>query len=243
MMRAGLVLDDCLVRRGGFSLTIDCLVPPDCTVALVGPNGAGKSTLVEMLAGLLPLAQGRVTLAGRVLAGAGVRVAPQARGLGVVFQGLALFPGLSAVENVAYGLRARGMRRGPARAEAQRWLERFEIGGLAEQRPGELSGGQAQRVALARAMVVRPPLLLLDEPMSALDVEARGAARSLLRGWLAAAPGVKLLVTHDLEDAVAVADRMVVLAAGRLVAEGTVAELLAAPPAFLAAMSRPRGPT
>ena len=137
---------------------------------------------------------------------------------------------------MAYGLRARGMARAQAQAQARGWLERFEIGALAARLPRELSGGQAQRVALARAMIVRPPLLLLDEPLSALDVEARGAARSLLRGWLAEVPGVKLLVTHDLEDARAVADRLIVLGEGRVVAEGSVDELLAAPPPFLAAM-------
>lgn len=236
----GLVLAGVVVRRGGFSLDLSCAVPGGCTLAVVGPNGAGKSTLVELLAGLLACERGRVTLDGRVLDGDGVRVSPQARGVGAVFQGLALFPGLSALENVAYGLRARGVARAEARAEALRWLVRFDAGELAERRPGELSGGQAQRVALARAMIVRPPLLLLDEPMSALDVAARGAARSLLRGWLAAAPGVKLLVTHDLEDARAVADRLLVLVDGRQVAEGTVAELLARPPEFLAAMLRPR---
>ena len=128
------------------------------------------------------------------------------------------------------------MARAQAQAQARGWLERFEIGALAARLPRELSGGQAQRVALARAMIVRPPLLLLDEPLSALDVEARGAARSLLRGWLAEVPGVKLLVTHDLEDARAVADRLIVLGEGRVVAEGSVDELLAAPPPFLAAM-------
>jgi molybdate transport system ATP-binding protein len=239
-MTTGLVIDGVVVRRGGFSLELGCAVPEGCTVAVVGPNGAGKSTLVELLAGLLALARGRVTLGGRVLEGGGVRVSPQARGVGVVFQGLALFPALSAIENVAYGLRARGVARRAARAEASRWLERFDAGELAERRAGELSGGQAQRVALARAMIVRPPLLLLDEPMSALDLAARGTARSLLRGWLAQAPGVKLLVTHDLEDARAVADRMLVLVAGRLVADGTVDEVLARPPEFLAAMQRPR---
>jgi len=239
-MSAGLVIDADL-RRGGFTLALDCELAAGCTTALVGPNGSGKSTVVEMLAGLLPISRGSVTLAGRVLERVpGLRLPPQARGLGVVFQGLALFPSLSAVDNVAYGLLARGMGRAAARAEALRWLGRFELAEVATRRPGELSGGQAQRVALARAMIGRPPLLLLDEPMSALDVEARVAARSLLRGWLAAAPGVKLLVTHDLDDARAVADRMIVLEAGRVVAEGAVAELLAAPPPFLAAMLRGR---
>jgi molybdate transport system ATP-binding protein len=230
---------DVLVKRGEFALELAFSLPAGCTAALVGPNGSGKSTLVDLLAGLVPATRGTVVLDGRMLECApDLRMAPQARGLGVVFQGLALFPSLTALDNVAYGLRARGMAKGQARAEARAWLARFEIEQLAERRIGGLSGGQAQRVALARAMIVRPPLLLLDEPLSALDVEARGAARALLRGWLAEAPGVKLVVTHDLEDARAVADRLLVLERGRLIAEGAVDELLAAPPPFLAAMLR-----
>ncbi len=235
-MSGGLEIDVEVVR-GSFTLALRCSVPEGCTVALVGPNGSGKSTVVELLAGLVPASRGSVTLAGRVLERApGLRLPPQARGLGVVFQELALFPSLTALDNVAYGLRSRGLGRAQARALAQVWLGRFGLAAMASKRAGELSGGQAQRVALARAMIVQPPLLLLDEPLSSLDVEARGAARSLLRGWLADAPGVKLLVTHDLEDARTIADRLLVLDRGRLVAEGSVHALLAAPPPFLAAM-------
>ena len=238
MSGGGLEVDVAVVR-GGFRLELELALPAGCTAAIVGPNGAGKSTVVELLAGLVPASRGSVSLDGRLLERApGLRLAPQARGLGVVFQGLALLPALSVIENVAYGLRARGVGRAGARAQALAWLERFEIAGLAERAPRELSGGQAQRVALARAMILRPPLLLLDEPLSALDVEARAAARSLLREWLAEAPGVKLLVTHDLEDARAVADRLLVLGEGRVIADGAVAELLAAPPPFLAAMMK-----
>lgn len=230
------------VQRGDFTLELGFALPAGCTAALVGPNGSGKSTLVDLLAGLVPATRGAVVLDGRALERApGLRLAPQARGLGVVFQGLALFPSLTALDNVAYGLRARGVARAQARAEARAWLARFEIADLAERRPAQLSGGQAQRVALARAMIVRPPLLLLDEPLSALDVEARAAARNLLRGWLAAAAGVKLVVTHDLEDARAVADHLLVLERGRLIAQGPIDALLAAPPPFLAAMSRRPG--
>lgn len=231
---------DIAARRGGFSLELRFAAQAGSTVAVVGRNGAGKSTLIDVLAGLLPVTRGSVVLAGRVLERAPeVRLPPQARGLGVVFQGLALFPALTAIENVAYGLRSRGMGRAEARAEAQGWLDRLDVGGLAERRPGELSGGQAQRVALARAMIGRPPLLLLDEPIAALDVEARAAARSLVATWLAgASETVKLVVTHDLEDARALADRMLVLEAGRVVADGPTAALLADPPPFLAAMLR-----
>jgi molybdate transport system ATP-binding protein len=231
---------DFAARRGGFALELAFAAAAGSTVAVVGPNGSGKSTLIDVLAGLVPLTRGAVVLGGRVLERApDVRLPPQARGLGVVFQGLALFPGLTAIENVAYGLRARGAARAEARAEARAWLERLDVAALAERRPGELSGGQAQRVALARAMIVRPPLLLLDEPISALDVAARASARTLLAEWLAAAPAtVKLVVTHDLEDARALADRVLVIDGGRAVADGPVAELLAAPPPFLAAMLR-----
>ena len=236
-----LAVDVC-VRRGAFALELAFALPDGCTAALVGPNGSGKSTLVDLLAGLVPASRGSVVLDGRVLERApALRVAPQGRGLGVVFQGLALFPSLTALDNVAYGLRARGMKRAEARAEARAWLARFEIEALAERRPGELSGGQAQRVALARAMIVRPPLLLLDEPLSALDVEARASARMMLREWLAAAPGVKLVVTHELEDARAVADYLLVLEGGRLIAQGPIDAVLADPPPFLAAMLRRAG--
>jgi molybdate transport system ATP-binding protein len=140
---------------------------------------------------------------------------------------------------VAYGLRARGVARREAHAEAMAWLERLGVAELATRRPGELSGGQAQRVALARAMIVRPGLLLLDEPISALDAEARAGARALLKERLAAETEVvKLVVTHDLEDARVLADRMLVLDGGRVVADGAVDELMRDPSLFLAAMRR-----
>jgi molybdate transport system ATP-binding protein len=231
---------DVEATRGSFSLAVRFAAAAGSTVALVGPNGAGKSTLIDVLAGLVPVTRGSVTLAGQTLERApDVRLAPQARGLGVVFQGLALFPALSVLENVMYGLRARGVGLAEARSEAGLWLARLDVAGLADRRPGELSGGQAQRVALARAMIMRPPLLLLDEPISALDAGARDAARALLVRWLAAEPGiVKLVVTHDLADARALADRMIVLGSGRVIADGPVDALLADPPPFLAAMQR-----
>ncbi|HEX9970385.1 MAG TPA: ABC transporter ATP-binding protein [Acidimicrobiales bacterium] len=175
------------------------------TVALVGPNGAGKSTVLRTLAASLE---------------------PP---VGVVHQDLLLFPHLSAVDNVAYGLRRQGLRRAEARARAMAWLERLEVAHRAHARPDALSGGEAQRVALARALAPRPRVLLLDEPLSALDASARVAARRLLREHLAAFEGERLLVTHDPVDAAALADRIVVLEDRQVVQEGTLDELRARP--------------
>jgi molybdate transport system ATP-binding protein len=223
---------DIAARRGAFELQVRFDLPPRATAALLGPNGAGKSTLVDALAGLVPLTSGEVALAGRVLErpASGVRLPPQARGLGVMFQGYWLFEHMSARDNVAYGLRARGVARARARAEAQAWLERLGVGELGDARPAALSGGQAQRVALARATITRPALLLLDEPLAALDVAARAQARAWLRGFLAEAGAIALIVTHDTADAVALADELLVLEQGRLTARGTAAELRAEPP-------------
>jgi molybdate transport system ATP-binding protein len=200
-------------------------------VALVGPNGAGKSTLLRAIAGLQPVDDGRVLLGGRTLLDTGARIDVPARDrrLGVVFQDHLLFDNLSALENVAFGLRARGMRARPARERAGQWLERVGLGGAARARPRELSGGQAQRVALARALASEPDALLLDEPLAALDVEARAAARRLLREHLADFAGPVVLVTHDPIEAATLAARLVVLEAGRVRQTGTVAELTAAP--------------
>ena len=230
-MTAGLVAD-IAARRGAFELRLRFELAPGTSAAILGPNGAGKSTLVETLAGLVPLTDGELTLAGRALErpSAGLRAPPQSRGLGVMFQGYCLFPHMSARDNVAYGLRARGVPRARARAEAQAWLERLELGALGDRLPAALSGGQAQRVALARAMIVRPALLLLDEPLAALDVSTRAHARALLRRWLGESGAIALIVTHDVRDATALADELLVLEAGRLTARGPAAELRARPP-------------
>lgn len=226
------LLVDLEVRRGAFTLALQFAVAPGATVAVLGPNGAGKSTLVDALAGLVPLTRGEVVLAGRPLErpAARLRLAPQDRGLGVMFQGYCLFEHMTARDNVAYGLRARGVARARARAEAQAWLERLGVGEVGDLRPAALSGGQAQRVALARAMITRPALLLLDEPLAALDITARAQARRLLAGWLAEAGAITLLVSHDVGDALALADELLVLEAGRLTARGAVDELRARPP-------------
>jgi molybdate transport system ATP-binding protein len=217
--------------RGGFDLDLELDVAAGETAVLVGPNGSGKSTLVEALAGLLPLERGRVALDGRVLedCAAGVRLPPQQRDIGVAFQGLHLFGHLSVRDNVAFGLIARGQRWREAREAVAPWLERFELSSLARRRARELSGGEAQRVALARALAPRPTLLLLDEPLSALDVARRPRLRQLLREVLAEQSSVRLVITHDAEEALALADRLWVLEEGRIVASGTIDELARAP--------------
>jgi len=195
--------------------------------ALLGPNGAGKTTILRALAGLVPLAEGRVVLDGRVLEDPArrLRVPPERRPVGMVFQDYLLFPHLSALENVAFGLRARGVGRAPARRAAAEWLARLGLGTQAEVRPARLSGGQQQRVALARALAIDPRLLLLDEPLSALDVSIRAEVRRDLRRRLRDFTGVSLLVTHDPLEAIALADRLVVIEGGRVVQAGTPAEV------------------
>jgi molybdopterin-binding protein len=199
------------------------------TVAVVGPNGAGKSTLLAVLAGLVRPDEGTVRLGGRVLDGR----PPHDRGVALLAQDPLLFPHLSALENVAFAPRAQGVRRRAARAAALAHLEALGVADLADRRPGRLSGGQAQRVALARALAAEPALLLLDEPMAALDVEVTPALRHTLRQVLAGRTVV--LVTHDLLDALLLADRVVVVEGGRVVEQGPTEEVLRAPRSAFAA--------
>ncbi|WP_141012532.1 ABC transporter ATP-binding protein [Nocardioides sambongensis] len=199
-------------------------VPHGSVVAVVGPNGAGKSSLVHALAGLVP-SEGRLVREGTDL----FAVPVQRRGVGLVFQDRRLFPHLSAVENVAFGPRARGVAAAEARHAAQELLELLGIGDLAGRRPAELSGGQAQRVAIARALVGAPELLLLDEPFTGLDVGVAAALRIELGRHLTDFGGTTFLVTHDAIDALTLADRVIVLDGGRVVQEGTPTEVAARP--------------
>jgi molybdate transport system ATP-binding protein len=216
---------------GRLGLHVSLSVGPGEVVALLGPNGAGKTTLLRALAGLVPLGQGSVVLGGEVLedVAAGVRLAPEQRRVGVVFQDRLLFPHLSVLDNVGFGLRCAGASRPGARREAQEWLERLGLGDRGASHPATLSGGEAQRVALARALAGRPRLLLLDEPLSALDASARVEVRRHLRHHLASFEGVRLLVTHDPLEAAALGHRVVVLEEGRVVQSGSLAQLSARP--------------
>src|SRR3954451_4617739 len=207
------------VRLGDFRLSASLDAGDGEVVALVGPNGTGKSTLLRALAGLTPMT-GSVRVDDREL----VAVPPEQRNVGWVPQSGALFPHLSAQDNVAYGVGGRAGR--PA---ARQWLDRLGIGDLAGRKPAQLSGGQAQKVALARALARGPRLLLLDEPLTALDVTARVDVRRALRTHLADYDGVTVIVTHDAVDAVTFADRVVALDAGVVVQDATPAEITRAP--------------
>jgi len=218
------------LRLGSLDLDATLEIEPGELVAVLGPNGAGKSTLLRALAGLQPIDAGQVAIDDLVVDdGAGVFVEPEQRPIGVVFQHYLLFEHMSVLENVAFGLRARGTAKADARRRAREWLERMALAEYAEQRPRELSGGQAQRVALARALASDPRLLLLDEPLAALDVGTRAAVRRDLRQHLSSFDGMRLLVTHDPVDAYALADRVAILEAGRIVQMGTLAEVTARP--------------
>jgi molybdate transport system ATP-binding protein len=206
-------------------------VPSGRTVAVVGPNGSGKTTLLRTLAGLTPLTSGRVTLDDRVLddPAAGVYEPPEARRVGMVFQDHALFPHLSTLDNVAFGGRAHGRSRADAQQHALAWLDRVGLADRAQTYPGELSGGQAQRVALARALATDPGLLLLDEPLAALDATTRIEVRRDVRRHLSTFDGVRIVVTHDPIDAAVLADEILVLDRGRVAQTGTPEDITARP--------------
>ena len=218
-----------VVRRGALLVDVDLTVADGEVLAVLGPNGAGKSTVLRVLAGLLPPDGGRVTVGADVWDDDTHHLPAHERPLGMVFQDHLLFPHLSVRDNVAFGLRTRGVRRAPARATAEGWLGRVGLAGFGDRRPTQLSGGQAQRAALARALVGEPRLLLLDEPLSALDARTRLTVRAELRRHLADFAGCTVLVSHDPVDAMALADRVVVVEDGVVVQEGTPVEVARRP--------------
>ena len=216
-----------LVERPAFTLDLDLHIDPGQVVALLGPNGAGKTTTLRALAGLTALTSGRIAIDGAVVedTATGQRAPTEKRPIGLLFQDYLLFPHLSALDNVAFGLRCHGRSKADSRAAASAWLERVGLGEHAAARPAALSGGQAQRVALARALAVSPRLLLLDEPLAALDAHTRLEIRTHLRHHLADFTGATLLVTHDPLDAMILADRLIVIEHGQLVQAGEPADI------------------
>ncbi len=228
----GPLLDSHLVAdRGGFRLDIALTAAAGETVALLGPNGAGKTTALRALAGLLPLGAGHVRLDGGTLDDPARRIWTPAerRPIGVVFQDYLLFPHLTALDNVAFGPRCQGASRADARRRAGEWLHRVGLAAHSRAKPRHLSGGQAQRVALARALAVRPALLLLDEPLAALDAGTRLDTRAELGRHLDDHAGATVLVTHDPLDAMILADRIVIIENGGVVQEGDPATITRQP--------------
>ena len=210
-----------VVDRGTFRLDVELTAAPGDVVALLGPNGAGKTTALRALAGLVGLTDGHLRLDGEKLD----RTPPESRPVGVVFQDYLLFPHLTALDNVGFGPRCQGATKAESRAIAAEWLERMGLAEHAGAKPRSLSGGQAQRVAVARALATRPRLLLLDEPLAALDARTRLDVRAQLRRHLAEFEAVAVLVTHDPLDAMVLADRLVVIEQGTIVQQGTPADI------------------
>ncbi|MFD3596302.1 sulfate/molybdate ABC transporter ATP-binding protein [Nocardia sp. NPDC058640] len=213
-------------------LDIHLEVAPGEVLAVLGPNGAGKSSLLQVIAGLITPDKGHVRLGSRTLTDTtkGIALPPHRRGVSLLAQDPLLFPHLTVRDNVAFGPRSRGTTHRAARTIADNWLKAVDATEFADRPPATLSGGQAQRVALARALAVDPDLLLLDEPMSALDVDVAPAMRTLLRAVLRDEPTrCAVLVTHDIIDAITLADRLVIVEAGRIVEEGPVAEVMSHP--------------
>ena len=211
-------------ERQGFELDLDLTVEAGRSLAIVGPNGAGKSTALGCIAGLVHNA-GTVRVGDRALDDVPV----ERRRVGYVFQEYLLFPHLTVAENVAFGPRARAIGRAHSTALASMWLDRLDLAPLATRRPGVLSGGQAQRVALARALAAEPEVLLLDEPLAALDVEVRVDVRAELAQHLRDWGGITIIVTHNREDVAALARDVIVLEHGRATQRGSLAQLTAAP--------------
>jgi molybdate transport system ATP-binding protein len=227
---AGGLAFEAVVRSRGLDVAFE--VAAGETVALLGSNGAGKSTVVQVLAGLLRPDRGRAILGERVLfdlggPGPAVWLPPHTRGTALLAQEPLLFPHLSVRDNVAFGPRSTGSSRAAARLLADEWLAAAAVSELGDRRPAALSGGQAQRVAVARALAARPGLLLLDEPMTALDVAAVPAQRRLLHAVLT--DRTVILITHDPLDALALADRVVVLQNGRVAEQGPTRSVFARP--------------
>jgi putative spermidine/putrescine transport system ATP-binding protein len=210
---------------------VDLTVPDGTLTALLGPSGCGKSTLLKAVAGLLDPAAGDVRVAGRSVLG----LPAERRPVGLVFQKPLLFGHLSVGDNVAFGLRMRGVGRAERRRRVDEMLELVGLTGLARRRVGQLSGGQEQRVALARALVTAPPVLLLDEPFSQLDADLRSRMRELVRELQRELAVTMLFVTHDQQEALDVADAIALLLDGRLEATGPPADFYTRPATLRAA--------
>jgi molybdate transport system ATP-binding protein len=222
-----MTLDACFaLTRGSFELDVDLSFNEGEVVAIMGPNGSGKSTFLHAIAGLLPVTSGCLVLDNQTLdeATSEVFIDPTQRPVGIVFQGGLLFETMTILENIIFGLRARKIKRTEAKTQAQPLIKQFGLTELLQRQPRELSGGQAQRVAIARALITKPKVLLLDEPMSGLDTATRQLVRAEFREVLAGFAGYRILVTHDLDDALSMSDRIIELDHGKVIWDGPTSE-------------------
>ncbi|MCX2688743.1 ABC transporter ATP-binding protein [Pseudomonas sp. DCB_AW] len=210
---------------------IDCQIERGEFVTLLGPSGCGKSTLLRCIAGLTPVDGGRILLDGQDI----VPLSPQKRGIGMVFQSYALFPNMTVEQNVAFGLRMQKVKADESQARVREVLALVELGNFAGRYPHQLSGGQCQRVALARSLVTRPRLLLLDEPLSALDARIRKHLREQIRAIQRELGLTTIFVTHDQEEALTMSDRIFLMNQGRIVQSGDAETLYTAPVDLFAA--------
>jgi molybdate transport system ATP-binding protein len=222
-----MTLDACFaLTRGSFELDVDLSFNEGEVVAIMGPNGSGKSTFLHAIAGLLPVTSGFLVLDDQTLdeATSEVFIDPTQRPVGIVFQGGLLFETMTVLENIIFGLRARKIKRTEATTQAQPLINQFGLTELLPRQPRELSGGQAQRVAIARALITKPKVLLLDEPMSGLDTATRQLVRAEFREVLAGFAGYRILVTHDLDDALSMSDRIIEFDSGKVIWDGPTSE-------------------
>ena len=204
---------------------IDCEIGKGEFITLLGPSGCGKSTLLRCIAGLTGVNGGQIILDGQDL----LPLTPQKRGIGMVFQSYALFPNMNVAQNVAFGLRMQKIKGSEAEERVKQVLELVELNDFAARYPHQLSGGQCQRVALARSLVTRPRLLLLDEPLSALDARIRKHLREQIRSIQQELGLTTIFVTHDQEEALVMSDRIVLMNAGKIVQSGNAESLYSAP--------------
>jgi molybdate transport system ATP-binding protein len=214
------------LTRGSFELDVDLSFNEGEVVAIMGPNGSGKSTFLHAIAGLLPVTSGFLVLDDQTLdeATSEVFIDPTQRPVGIVFQGGLLFETMTVLENIIFGLRARKIKRTEATTQAQPLINQFGLAELLPRQPRELSGGQAQRTAIARALITKPKVLLLDEPMSGLDTATRQLVRTEFREVLAGFAGYRILVTHDLDDALSMSDRIIEFDSGKVIWDGPTSE-------------------
>ncbi|MDL9935178.1 ATP-binding cassette domain-containing protein [Gordonia sp. ABSL1-1] len=229
---------DAQIRCAQPDIAVDLRISDGSTAAILGPNGAGKSTVLSILAGVRRAEGSRITYREQVIADRRAHLPPHRRPVVLMAQHAGLFPHLSVRANVAFGPRSSGLSRREVDERVERWMAAAGVVALADRRPSQLSGGQTQRVALARALAAEPDVLLLDEPFSALDITVAQEIRSLVRELVARRDGVTVVVTHDLLDAVGLADQLVVLEAGRVSESGPTTQVLRTPTTpFVAALA------